>query len=267
MPDNFIRFEDNTIRKRWYYGFIITLLTILGLSIAIICVANIRNEQLYNLLNTYPGARSLYLGHDLSTGFAAFALALSLVGLVYSIFKLGGNKYIQAGFIFSFGLVSILACVSGIIVLFSANGEIMRDEPKFHEKGLNWDQSTSWDWMTQTFYYEYESNNFWKQLQSENKCCGVRGAYERGAIRSLWVNHTDLFSVFTNPTDCCKLTDDYECRLDANIYQEGCYWAVAWYEFIPLGALTLSLSAVSMFLSALQTYFYVFNHRALYRCC
>ena len=108
--------DDPKITKIRFVFVVAILLSIIG-SIVAIVLANTRNKQLFDLLDTYPGARHLYLGHDLSTGFSAFGIALGIFSLAYYIFydkfddeEKENNKQpvIQVFLIFAFIVLSIL---------------------------------------------------------------------------------------------------------------------------------------------------------------
>ena len=157
-------------------------------------------------------------------------------------------------------------------MLWSANAQNGMDEKKWADDyPLAFKHSSSWDWMTQTFYYEYD--NLWRDLMRENKCCGVRGPHEIGAIRALWNNRSDIFSTFNEGLNgavfgenvCCKEREAgtsetdwaFDCVKGKIFYEEGCYWKVAWYEFIPLGSITLVLAGIAMCISILGTHFHI----------
>ena len=109
--------DSSKIKKiRWI--FIVSILTIILFSIAVIILANHRNKQLYKLLDTYPGDRPLYLGHDLSTGFSAFGIALGIFAIVFYVFyddfdkseeeKGNSQPVIQVFLVFGFIILSVL---------------------------------------------------------------------------------------------------------------------------------------------------------------
>jgi len=272
-------------RKRWKITYIVSAVISVIFSIVVIILGAVRDDALFDLLETYPGAlgidfdgdgdedgHSLYMGHDLNIAFAAFTLALSICCLIYSIFWLGKNHKIQAVFIFAYILSSALLCASGLLTLWSTNGGNGSDEHRWikEHNELIWKHSSAWDWMTQSYYYEYD--DLWRNLQREHECCGVRGSYEMGAVRALWNNKTDIFSTFEFPMECCKLDSSdpanaFECRKQENINTEGCYDAAVYPEFVPLACIALTLSCLSIVTTVYQTYFYIFNHEPLYNCC
>ena len=145
-----------------------------------------------------------HFGHDLNIAFGSFTLALSICCLIYSIKFIGRHHRIQAIFIFSYIISSAMLCASGLLVLWSTNGGNGKDEHRWYKEHneLVWKHSSAWDWMTQSYYYEYD--DLWRELQVEYQCCGVRGSYEMGAVRALWNNKTDIFSTFEFPLECCK---------------------------------------------------------------
>lgn len=256
----------------WRIFLVIFSLLVLGLSIAAICLAQIRNKELFLLLDTYPGSIGLYLGHDLSTGFAAFTIAISIAALVYYVIFARLNnkqKIIQATLCFTFVIISCMTLASGLLVFWQANALNGSDEPKGSRTyQLVWEDSSAWDWMSQTFFFEY--GNSWRQLQKQNECCGVRGPHEIGAIRSLWRNNSDIFSVFNRPTECCKVDKlanwKWRCHMGQIDHKEGCFWKVAYMDYIPLAAVDLSISGLTMIMAVVGTHFYVHNFGALCNC-
>jgi len=272
--------------KKWKITFIISAVVSICFSIAVIIMAAVRNDYLFDLLETYPGAlgvdldgdgdndgHSLYFGHDLNIAFGSFTLALSICCLIYSIKFIGRHHRIQAIFIFSYIISSAMLCASGLLVLWSTNGGNGKDEHRWYKEHneLVWKHSSAWDWMTQSYYYEYD--DLWRELQVEYQCCGVRGSYEMGAVRALWNNKTDIFSTFEFPLECCKLDtknnpeNAFKCRKEENINTEGCWDAAVWPEFVPLAIVALVLSCLSIITTVYQTYFYIFNLKPLYHCC
>merc|ERR1712226_134179 len=262
--------EEKKRIKRWKTLILIGSIITLILSLTIICLANIRNDQLFKLLDTYPGERHLYLGHDLCTGFSAFMLAVSLVTIIYTIIKFRESKKTQAIIIFMYIFGAVATSGSAITVYWSTNAGTQADEHQWKNQynDIKWKHSTAWDWMTQTFYYDYD--HLWKNLMKENECCGVRGNYEMGNVRALWNNKTDLYSEFNFPLECCKLDTSkdqnvYDCLKEENQYTTGCYEKVTMPQFIPVASVALALAAFSILKSCYMTYFYIYYHSPLYK--
>lgn len=261
--------------RKWKWIIVIGAVITLAFSIAVVCLGAIRNKQLHDLWALRPESLNLrgpYLGHDLSIGFGAFALVLSLFLIIYSfVIGLWKNRIVQAFFIFAFFIAGILLCASSLVSLWIANRGVYDDEHRLHTSDAFalWKHNTAWDWMTQTFYYNYGDE--WKALSDKNECCGVRGPYEMGAQRTLWNNQTNLASVFNFPLECCKLDTSkpenlYKCRNPDNLYQSGCYAKVAYPEYVHLGAVGLTLSCLCIIKAFYLTWFYVYNHKPLWSC-
>jgi len=275
--------KDHPKIAKFRLALVIAILVSIFAGVAVIFLANTRNDELFKLLDTYPGKRGLYFGHDLATGFSAFAIALGIFSLVYYIFydkfedeETNRQPVVQVFLIFAFIVQSVLLLSSGLVVLWSANAQNGMDEYKWADDyPLAWKHSSSWDWMTQTFYYEYD--NLWRELMKNNDCCGVRGSHEIPAIRALWNNKSDIFSTFNHGLNgdvfgeslCCRdriVTGvdsesegewNYKCVMGEIYHETGCYWKVAWYEFIPLGSILIVMAGLAMFVSVLGSYFHL----------
>ena len=59
---------------------------------------------------------------------------------------------------------------------------------------------------------------------------------------------------------------DFLCRRPENIHQDGCWDAAVYPEFVPLGAVALTLSSLSILTTLSLTYFYIIHHKPLYYC-
>ena len=86
-----------------------------GFPLVVLTLANTRNDELFKLLDTYPGNRHLYFGHDLATGFSAFAIALGIFSLIYYVFydkfedeETNRQPVVQVFLIFAFIVQSVL---------------------------------------------------------------------------------------------------------------------------------------------------------------